>query len=91
MQRNFIAKHLKDTGADAAVVALYSENTDIWRISFVKLDYTFDVNKITGNLQTTETITPAKRYSYLIEPKLKITQFKNNLEICYLMTLRNHQ
>ena len=71
MQRNFIAKHLKDTGADAAVVALYSENTDIWRISFVKLDYTFDVNKITGNLQTTETITPAKRYSYLIEPKLK--------------------
>ena len=71
MQRNFIAKHLKDTGADAAVVALYSENTDIWRISFVKLDYTFDVNKITGNLQTTETITPAKRYSYLIEPKLR--------------------
>lgn len=65
MQRNFIAKHLKDINADAAIVALYSENCDIWRISFVKLDYTFDINGLTEN------ITPAKRYSYLIEPKFK--------------------
>ncbi|WP_373599822.1 Eco57I restriction-modification methylase domain-containing protein [Paraclostridium bifermentans] len=65
LQRNFIAKHLKDIGADAAIVALYSDVSDIWRISFVKLDYTFDINGLT------ETITPAKRYSYLIEPKLK--------------------
>lgn len=65
MQRNFIAKHLKDINADAAIVALYSEDSDIWRISFVKLDYTFDINGLTEN------ITPAKRYSYLIEPKLK--------------------
>ena len=65
LQRNFIAKHLKEVNADAAVVALYSDNSDIWRISFVKLDYTFDINGLT------EIITPAKRYSYLIEPNLK--------------------
>lgn len=65
LQRNFIAKHLKDINADAAIVALYSDDSDIWRISFVKLDYTFDINGLTEN------ITPAKRYSYLIEPKLK--------------------
>lgn len=71
LQRNFIARHLKDIGADAAVVALYSDNSDIWRISFVKLDTTFNINELTGNLEIKEDITPAKRYSYLIEPKLK--------------------
>ena len=46
LQRNFIAKHLKDTGADAAIVALYSDNSDMWRISFVKLDTTFNINEL---------------------------------------------
>lgn len=71
LQRNFIAKHLNDRGVDAAVVALYSDNSDIWRISFVKLDTTFNINELTGSLEIKEDITPAKRYSYLIEPKLK--------------------
>lgn len=74
LQRNFIAKHLKELGAEAAVVALYSENSDIWRISFVKVDYTFDINGLT------ETITPAKRYSYLIEPKLNNHTVKEQLK-----------
>lgn len=65
MQRNFIAKHIKSLNVDAALVGLYSENSDVWRISFVKLDYTFDVEGLK------ETITPAKRYSYLIEPHLR--------------------
>lgn len=71
LQRNFIAKHIKDIGADAAIVALYSDNSDTWRISFVKLDTTFNINELTGNLEIKEDITPAKRYSYLVEPKLK--------------------
>lgn len=65
MQRNFIAKHIKSLNVDAALVGLYSGNSDVWRISFVKLDYTFDVEGLK------ETITPAKRYSYLIEPHLR--------------------
>lgn len=65
LQRNFIAKHIKDMGAEAAVVALYSDNSKTWRISFVKLDYSFGINCLE------EKITPAKRYSYLIEDKSK--------------------
>lgn len=64
MQRNFIAKHMKDIGADVSIVGLYSEDTDVWRISFVKLDYSIDIDGIH------EKLTPAKRYSYLIEPGL---------------------
>lgn len=64
MQRNFIAKHMGELDADASIVALYSEKTDIWRISFVKLDYTIDIDGIH------EKLTPAKRYSYLIDPSL---------------------
>ena len=64
MQRNFIAKHMGELDADASIVALYSEKSDIWRISFVKLDYTVDIDGIH------EKLTPAKRYSYLIDPSL---------------------
>ncbi len=80
VQRNFIAKHLKDIGADAAIVGLYSNSTDSWRISFVKLDTTFNINELTGNLEIKEDITPAKRYSYLIEPKLKNHTAQSQLE-----------
>ena len=81
LQRNFIAKHLKDTGADAAIVALYSDNSDIWRISFVKLDTTFNINELTGNFEIKEDITPAKRYSYLVEPKLKNHTVQEQLRV----------
>ena len=64
IQRNFIAKHMSELNADASIVALYSEKTNIWRISFVKLDYTIDIDGIH------EKLTPAKRYSYLIDPSL---------------------
>ncbi|HFL3686850.1 hypothetical protein CDIFMA2_33770 [Clostridioides difficile] len=74
MQRNYIAKHLKERNADAAIVALYSEMNDIWRISFVKLDYTLNMDGLIEN------ITPAKRYSYLIEPKLKNHTAQNQLK-----------
>ncbi len=62
LQRNFIAQHIEDGGADAAIVALYSETEQVWRISFVKTE-----QKFTPKGLETE-VTPAKRYSYLIEP-----------------------
>ena len=65
MQRNFIANHMKNRGADVSIVGLYCEDIDVWRISFVKLDYTIDIKGIH------EQLTPAKRYSYLIYPSLK--------------------
>lgn len=62
LQRNFIAQHIEDTKADAAIVALYSDSEKVWRISFVKTE-----QKFTPKGLETE-VTPAKRYSYLIEP-----------------------
>lgn len=77
MQRNFIAKHMKDIGADASIVGLYCEDTDVWRISFVKLDYSIGIEGIY------EELTPAKRYSYLIEPGLHNHTAVKQLSILY--------
>lgn len=77
MQRNFIAKHMKDICADASIVGLYCEDTDVWRISFVKLDYSIGIEGIY------EELTPAKRYSYLIEPGLHNHTAVKQLSILY--------
>ncbi len=60
MQRNFIAKILKDFSYDGAIVAFYNKNISNWRLSFVRLDYSFINNQISVDL------TPAKRFSYLL-------------------------
>lgn len=65
LQRNFIAQHIEDKNADAAIVAIYSEQFKAWRISFVKMEYEFTID----GLETK--VTPAKRYSYLIEENSK--------------------
>ena len=62
LQRNFIAQHIEDMKADAAIVAIYSDTEKVWRISFVKTEQKFTLKGL-----ATE-VTPAKRYSYLIEP-----------------------
>lgn len=71
LQRNFIGKHLKDLNVDAAIVALYCDDYDTWRISFVKLDTDFKLDKSSGIYKIEETFTSAKRYSYLVEPTIK--------------------
>ncbi|KZX11109.1 Eco57I restriction-modification methylase domain-containing protein [Methanobrevibacter curvatus] len=63
MQRNLIAKNLKNTNKTAGLVAFREENTEDWRFSFVKLEYTF-----TEDYETKEKLTPAKRHSYLVGP-----------------------
>jgi adenine-specific DNA-methyltransferase len=60
LQRNFISKLLEMNNYEAAIVAFYSPNEDNWRLSFVRLDYTFNEKGLTLDL------TPAKRYSYLV-------------------------
>lgn len=60
MQRNFISRVLDENNLDAALVAFYSENESSWRLSFVRLDYTFTDKGLDIEL------TPAKRYSYLV-------------------------
>ena len=60
LQRNFISKILDDNNCEAAIVAFYSEQNSNWRLSFVRLDYTFKDKGLELDL------TPAKRYSYLV-------------------------
>lgn len=60
LQRNFISKILSDQNCEAAIVAFYSSQDVNWRLSFVRLDYTFNDKGIEID------ITPAKRFSYLV-------------------------
>lgn len=60
LQRNFVSKILDDNNCEAAIVAFYSEQDLNWRLSFVRLDYTFKDKGLELDL------TPARRYSYLV-------------------------
>lgn len=60
MQRNFISKLISNSGHDAAIVAFYNEGEPRWRLSLVRLDYEF------ADGRAKMSITPAKRYSYLV-------------------------
>lgn len=59
-QRNFIAKLMKEYSHDGALIAFYNESNPTWRLSFVKLDYSFTIDGVK------EKLTPAKRLSYIL-------------------------
>jgi len=63
LQRNIVAKLLKNFNIDSALVAFISEDYPDWRFSFVKMDY-----KLTEDGKVSEELTPAKRYSFLVGP-----------------------
>ena len=65
LQRNFIADYLKQRNdKDAAIVAFYSEDSDDWRFSYVKMEYRTDFSEEKPKIKTE--LTPAKRYSFLV-------------------------
>lgn len=61
MQRNLIARYLKDHWIDGALVAFHSANSSSWRLSLVKVDYKYDDK---GKLK--EELSGAKRYSFIV-------------------------
>lgn len=63
-QRSYAKKLIENANADAAFIAFYTEREPKWRLSFVRLDYEMKIEN--GHLKTTENLTPAKRYSYLV-------------------------
>lgn len=63
-QRNYIRKLIIAGNCDAALVAFYSSAESKWRLSFVRLDYKMKFEG--GKFTTTEEMTPAKRYSFLV-------------------------
>lgn len=64
VQRNYAKKLIEKAGCDAAFIAFYTEGESKWRISFVRLDYQMKFEN--GKFKTSENLTPAKRYSYLV-------------------------
>ena len=60
MQRNFISKILDENNYEAAIVAFYTDTDTSWRLSFVRLDYSFTDKGLVLDL------TPSRRYSYLV-------------------------
>lgn len=60
MQRNYVAQYLKDQYKDAALVAFTCPESPHWRFSLIKME-----SNISG-INITETITPAKRWSFLV-------------------------
>ena len=60
LQRNYIAHLLDCYSLNAAIVAIYSNTDEAWRLSFVKQELNFSDGKFKLEF------TPAKRYSYLL-------------------------
>ncbi|KKQ25184.1 MAG: hypothetical protein US62_C0003G0013 [Candidatus Woesebacteria bacterium GW2011_GWA1_37_8] len=61
MQRNLIARYLKDHWLDSALVSFHNDSSSSWRLSFVKVEYKYDEKG-----KPKEEATPAKRYSFLV-------------------------
>jgi len=66
MQRNFVARYLNGSRGgnlkDAALVAFYSDDSDDWRFSLVRMDYVLDEEK----QKVRKELTPARRFSFLV-------------------------
>lgn len=60
IQRNFVKDYFLKNGADSALVAFYNNKSEDWRLSFIKLDYSYKNSKLE------EDSTPAKRFSFLL-------------------------
>lgn len=63
--RNYVAYHLDQHGKDAALVAFVSPSEKQWRFSYVKLEYK-TVTKDSGKIATDTSLTPARRFSYIV-------------------------
>lgn len=61
-QRNFVARYLTRKERDAALVAFYSDDSEDWRFSLVRMDYAYDEQK----KKLVKELTPSRRYSFLV-------------------------
>jgi hypothetical protein len=77
-QRNFVAWYLKNKGEkDAALVAYYTDNSEDWRFSLVRMEYSQEIAE-SGIVRVQEKLTPARRYSFLWAKMNRITRPRLN-------------
>lgn len=79
--RNFVIKHLSKFDKDYALVAFYSKEDEgiDWRFSFIKLEYSSELDEEKGKVKLKKEFTPAKRYSFLVGKYEKTHTAKNQL------------
>jgi adenine-specific DNA-methyltransferase len=63
-QRSYAKKLIENANADGALIAYHTADDTSWRLSFVRLDYHMQIEK--GKHKVKESITPARRYSFLV-------------------------
>ena len=64
IQRNYAKMMMERARSDAAFIAFYTDGKPKWRLSLVRLDYEMKIKN--GRLKAIESLTPARRYSYLV-------------------------
>lgn len=65
IQREFAKWSLNQLSSDACLIAFFAENYDDWRFSFVNIEYKREKTS-SGKIKTIESLTPLKRYSFLV-------------------------
>ncbi|MFP4531959.1 MAG: hypothetical protein ACLFNS_04675, partial [Desulfobacterales bacterium] len=65
--RNFAVNRLKQFEKEASLIAFYARDDDgaDWRFSFIKIEHEA-YQDVKGKVKLKQTLTPAKRYSYLV-------------------------
>lgn len=66
LQRNFVARHLKNRDKDGALVAFHVDEVDDWRLSLVWRTEEMGFDDEKGKLTFAEQLTPTRRSSYLL-------------------------
>ena len=66
--RDFVAHKLKrsDSYKEAGLIAFVSPDARSWRFSFVRMEYQSKRDEKTGKIAVEETVTPARRFSYIV-------------------------
>ncbi len=70
--RDFVAHKLKrgesidNAYKEAGLIAFVAPDSQLWRFSYVRMDYETQRDPETGKIKTEERLTPARRYSYLV-------------------------
>jgi type I restriction-modification system DNA methylase subunit len=66
--RDFVAHKLKraESYKEAGLVAFVAPDSKSWRFSFVRMEYETKRDPKTGKIKPEESLTPARRYSYLV-------------------------
>ena len=80
-QRDFVARRLENTFKDGALVAFYSDSSDIWRLSYVRMDY--ERKEKEGKVE--KKLTNYKRFSFIVGKgklaKTTVSQLQKLLEV----------